>query len=109
MERSLVSRLPLWGRTEEVVMKFATVLTLGFLTFASQAFADVNATPLAPGKPAGLRNAQLEGGNGMLIVAGAAAIGIAVALATASNDVSASSTGSSGGSSTSTSTTGTTP
>jgi hypothetical protein len=90
-------------------MKFATALTLGFLTFASQAFADV--TPLAPGKPAGVRNAQFfEDGNGMFVVAGAAVIGIAVALATAGNGVSANSTGASGGgSSTSTSTTGTTP
>jgi hypothetical protein len=91
-------------------MKLATVLTLGILTFASQAFADVNGTSLAPGKPAGIHKAQLfEDGNGMFIVAGAAVIGIAVALATAGNGVSANNTGSSGGSSTSTSTTGTTP
>ena len=30
-----------------------------------------NAAPLAPGKPAGVHKAEFEGGNGMLIVAGA--------------------------------------
>jgi hypothetical protein len=70
-------------------MKFATVLTLGFLTFASQAFADV--TPLAPGKPAGVRTAQFERGTGMYIVAGAALIGITAALASAGNGTSANS------------------
>jgi len=39
--------------------------------------------PLPAGKPAGLRQAQLEGGNGMFVVAGAALIGITVGLATA--------------------------
>ena len=43
---------------------------------------------LTAGKPAGLHQAQLEGGNGMFVVAGAALIGITVALATASNDAS---------------------
>jgi hypothetical protein len=89
-------------------MKFATVLTLGFLTIASQAFADAaNDTPLAAGKPAGVHTAQFfEGSNGIFVVTGAAAIGIAVALATAGNGVSANNTGSG---STSTSTTTTTP
>jgi hypothetical protein len=87
-------------------MKFATVLTLGFLTFTSQAFADV--TPLAPGKPAGVHNAQFEGGTGMLVVAGAALIGITAALASAGNGASTNNTAP-GSSSTSTSTTGTTP
>ena len=43
------------------------------------------AEPLAPGKPAGLRQAQPENGTGMLVVAGGAAIGIGIALATADN------------------------
>ena len=87
-------------------MKFATVLTLGLMLTASQAFADTGGAPLAPGKPAGVHKAQfLEGSNGIMIVAGAALIGITVGLATASNGVSASGTGGSGpGSGTSTST-----
>jgi hypothetical protein len=90
-------------------MKFATVLTLGLMLTASQAFADAGSS-LAPGKPAGVHKAQfLEGNNGIMIVAGAALIGITVGLATASNGVSASGTGGGGGSGTSTSTsTGTT-
>ena len=93
-------------------MKLATILTLGVLTVASSAvgaFADTGA--LAPGKPAGVRTAQFERGNGMFIVAGAALVGITVALATAGNGVSANGTGSNGGgsSSSSSSTTGTTP
>ena len=93
-------------------MKFATVLTLGFLTIASQAFAEAaNDAPLAAGKPAGIRTAQFEGSNGIFIVTGAALIGITVALATAGNGVSANSTGASGGgsSSSSSTTTGTSP
>ncbi|HEX4026908.1 MAG TPA: hypothetical protein VHX18_04750 [Rhizomicrobium sp.] len=89
-------------------MKFATVLTLGFLTFTSQAFADVNAAPLAPGKHAGVHNAQFEGSTGMLVVAGAALIGITAALASAGSGTSANNTAP-GSTSTSTSTTGTTP
>ncbi|HEX4273511.1 MAG TPA: hypothetical protein VHZ32_19120 [Rhizomicrobium sp.] len=89
-------------------MKFATVLTLGLMLTASQAFADTGA-PLAPGKPAGVHKAQfLEGSNGIMLVAGAALIGITVGLATASNGVSASGTAG-GGSGTSTSTGTTTP
>lgn len=41
--------------------------------------------PLDPGKPAGVRQAELEGGTGMLVVAGAALIGIAIALGVAGN------------------------
>ena len=41
---------------------------------------------LQPGKPAGLRQAELlDGGNGMFAVAGAALVGITIALATAGN------------------------
>ena len=43
--------------------------------------------PLAPGKPAGIRHAQMEDGTGMLIVAGGALVGIGIALATADNGV----------------------
>ena len=45
--------------------------------------------PLPPGKPAGVRQALLENGTGMLVVAGGAAIGIDIALATANNGPSA--------------------
>ena len=45
-----------------------------------------NSAPLDPGKPAGVRQAELlDGGNGMFVVAGAALVGITIALATASN------------------------
>jgi len=43
--------------------------------------------PLAPGKPAGVRHAQMEDGTGMLIVAGGALVGIGIALATADDGV----------------------
>ena len=42
--------------------------------------------PLDPGKPAGVRQAELlDGGNGIFVVAGAALVGITIALATAGN------------------------
>jgi hypothetical protein len=45
-----------------------------------------NSAPLDPGKPAGVRQAELpDGGNGMFVVAGAALVGITIALATAGN------------------------
>lgn len=88
----------------------ATILSL-LMVPASGALADTN-VPLAPGKPAGVHNAQFEDGNGMFVVAGAALIGITVGLATAGNGPSASATspgGGGGSTSTSTSTTGTSP
>ena len=52
---------------------------------ASPVFA-ADSTPLNPGKPAGVRQADLlDGGNGMFVVAGAALVGITIALATAGN------------------------
>jgi hypothetical protein len=91
-------------------MKVVSATILSCLMFtASSAFADVNTMPLAPGKPAGVHNAQfLDGDNGIFIVAGAALIGITAALASANNGVSANNTGA-GSSSSSSSTTGTTP
>ncbi len=45
-----------------------------------------SSVPLEPGKPAGVRQAELlDGGNGMFVVAGAALVGITIALATAGN------------------------
>ena len=79
-----------------------------FAASITGALADVNSAPLAPGKPAGVRKAELlEGSNAMFVVAGAALIGITVALATAGNGVPGSPNTSS--TSTSTSTTGTSP
>ena len=50
---------------------------------ASPVLAETSA-PLQPGKPAGVRKAELlDGGNGMFVVAGAALVGITIALATA--------------------------
>ena len=70
---------------------------------ASPVFA-ADSAPLNPGKPAGVRKAELlDGGNGMFVVAGAALVGITIALATASNGPAAVNT------SPSTSTPGTTP
>lgn len=70
---------------------------------ASPVFA-ADSAPLNPGKPAGVRQAELlDGGNGMFVVAGAALVGITVALATASNGPAAVNT------SPATSTPGTTP
>ncbi|HEY2009102.1 MAG TPA: hypothetical protein VGH23_08945 [Rhizomicrobium sp.] len=91
-------------------MKIAPATILSSLMFAASitgALADVNSAPLAPGKAAGVHNAQFEGGNAMFIVAGAALVGITVALATAGNGVAGAPNTSS--TSTSTSTTGTSP
>ena len=53
---------------------------------ASPVFAADSASPLSPGKPAGVRQADLlDGQNGMFVVAGAALVGITIALATAGN------------------------
>jgi hypothetical protein len=70
---------------------------------ASPALA-ANSAPLDPGKPAGVRQAELlDGGNGMFVVAGAALVGITIALATAGNGPTTPNTNPT------TSTTGTTP
>jgi hypothetical protein len=93
-------------------MKVVPATILSCLIFAAPvtgAYADVKA-PLAPGKPAGVRKAELlDGSNGIFLVAGAALIGITAGLASAGNGVSVNNTGTSGGGSTSTSTTGTAP
>ena len=77
-------------------------LVVSSALFLSSAWAAEPAATLPAGKPAGLRQAQLEGGNGMFVVAGAALIGITVGLATAGN-------GAAQAPSTTTSTTGTNP
>ena len=70
---------------------------------ASPVLAETSA-PLQPGKPAGVRQAELlDGGNGMFVIAGAALVGITIALATAGNGPAAANTPPA------TSTTGTTP
>jgi len=51
---------------------------------ASQTLA-ADPPPLAPGKPAGLHQAQIQDGTVMLAIAGAALVGIGIALATAGN------------------------
>jgi hypothetical protein len=61
-----------------------TALTLALSAPAALA---ATAVPLDAGKPAGVHQAQLlDGGNGMLVVAGAGLVGIGIALATASGD-----------------------
>jgi len=79
---------------------FAAALTLALS--ASYACAQT-ASPLVPGKPAGVQQAQLQGGTGMLVVAGAALAGITIALATAGGGSQPTAT------STSVTTTGTSP
>ena len=83
-------------------MRRLAIAVLTIALSASPVFA-ADSTPLNPGKPAGVRQADLlDGGNGMFVVAGAALVGIAIALATAGNGPSAAPN-------TSTSTPGTTP
>jgi hypothetical protein len=66
-----------------------TALTLAqMLVLAAPAALANSVVPLAPGKPAGLRQAQLEDDNGIWIVAGAALVGIGIALAVADNNSS---------------------
>ena len=89
-------------------MKSSVVICAALIAFQPGAWAADAVSPLPAGKPAGLHQAQLEDGNGMLLVAGLALTGIAIALATTSNDVSLPSK-TSPGSSASTSTTGTNP
>jgi len=60
-------------------MRSVAVLCSALLLSSSNLWAQ----PLAAGKPAGLHKAQLEDGNGMFLVAGAALVGITIALATA--------------------------
>ena len=87
-------------------MKALFIVPSVLLLSLPHAWAAQGDAPLSAGKPAGVHQAQLEGGNGMFVVAGAALVGITVALATASND-SSQPTGTSPV--TSTSTTGTVP
>jgi len=94
-------------------MKVVSATILSCLTLAAPVTAAFANTPLAPGKPAGVHNAQfMDGDKGIFLVAGAALIGIAVGLATAGDGPSASGTGAGsggGGGSTSTSTSTTSP
>ena len=65
--------------------RFAIPVLIVTLT-ASPVFAADSVSPLSPGKPAGVRQADLlDGQNGMFVVAGAALVGITIALATAGN------------------------
>ena len=64
------------------------------------------AAPLAPGKPAGVKTAQMMGDHTLLIIGGVAIVGLGIGLAASSgssNGITAVSTG------TSTSSTGTSP
>lgn len=61
------------------------LLAFLIVTLAAPDALAANPPPLAPGKPAGLRQARLEDGTGMIVVAGVALVGVAVALATAGN------------------------
>jgi hypothetical protein len=63
-------------------MKAIFAAALALALSASHACAQTTA-PLMPGNPAGVHQAQLEGGTGMLLVAGVALAGITIALATA--------------------------
>jgi hypothetical protein len=73
------------GVSESCMRRFAIPVLIVTLT-ASPVFAADSASPLSPGKPAGVRQADLlDGQNGMFVVAGAALVGITIALATAGN------------------------
>lgn len=87
-------------------MKLAICTTMALVVFASSAIADPN--DLAPGKPAGVNQAQSFGLNTTVILAatGLAAAGIAIA-ASASNAAGPTTSTSSTSTTTSTSTTGT--
>jgi len=92
-------------------MKLTYIFCAALIASSSTAWAiDSSIAPLAAGKPAGVRQAQmLDDGNGMLVVAGAALIGITIALATNNSNASQPvGTAPAGGGSTTT-TTGTNP
>ena len=83
---------------------FAAAMTLALSVPAASANSTV---PLDAGKPAGIRQAQLEGDRGILVVAGAALVGISIGLAVSGD--SGSQPGTTTTSSATTSTTSTTP
>jgi hypothetical protein len=85
-------------------MKVPFVICSAVMLSLSSALAVDHSGALPAGKPSGLHQAQLEDGNGMLLVAGAALVGITIALAAASNDVSGAPGTSPGSSTTTTST-----
>jgi hypothetical protein len=81
------------------------VIPVLIVTLSASPVLAENSAPLEPGKPAGVRQAELlDGGNGMFVVAGAALVGITIALATAENGPAAAPN-----TNPATSTTGTTP
>jgi energy-converting hydrogenase Eha subunit H len=61
----------------------ATVLSLTLFTSAAMAATDVGT--LAPGKPAGVQQAQTMDTTALLVIGGVVAIGLAVGLSTASS------------------------
>ena len=65
-------------------LNLALTLSLTLALAAPAALANT-VVPLASGKPAGLRQAQLEDDNRIWIVAGAALVGIGIALAVSDN------------------------
>jgi len=75
---------PEWGvrRSFMTVRSVISPFIVSSALLLSNAWAAEPTATLSAGKPAGLRQAQLEGGNGMFVVAGAALIGITVGLAT---------------------------
>ena len=64
-------------------MKLPLLISSALILSLSNAWA---VAPLPAGKPAGVRQAQLEDGNGMFVVAGAALVGIVIGIATAGDD-----------------------
>jgi hypothetical protein len=78
----LVTAFCFGGVLESCMQKFLNGVCLVLLSAAPALAVE---PPLAPGKPAGVRHAQMEDGTGMLIVAGGALVGIGIALATADN------------------------
>lgn len=66
----------------EIGMKVSKLVPCILALSLAGALAEVPAPSLAPGKAAGLHQAQLEGGTGMILLAGAALVAVAVVLAT---------------------------
>jgi hypothetical protein len=107
-ERFPLFCFPQNGGRRRSFMKMALAISCALILSVSNTLALDQSSPLPAGKPAGLRQAQFEDGNGMFVVAGAALVGITVALATANGD-NGQIAGTTTPTTSSTSTTGTSP
>jgi hypothetical protein len=65
-------------------MRNLTAIALATSLFASNAFAADAVAPLAPAKPAGLKQAQFEGDNAILYIVGLGVLAAGIAIAASS-------------------------